>query len=451
MDGLKLNDVGAEPNSKRALGQDHAASLVMGAQPALPLPVVLWLAAIASSGTSLMITGIYFYMANQYRWGLKQNFLLAAGQGAVYIVGALNSHRITQRLRPRNALAIVYTLMAACAIWAMVMRHFPMWVSALLLLYTIISVISWPILESQVTTGTDSHTMSKRISTYNLVWAATGVFMLAVNGAIIQHLPIGVFLWPAAAHVITMAIVMAKAPRANAGESAAGALTGGITSETTEPPVRAPAALHCEPDLLRSRTLALWLSRLALPATYVVIYGLMSLMPSLPIMQKLDPTKQTLVGSIWMASRWVAFLVLGLTTWWHTRPRLLLAAAMVMLVAFVGVTVRPTDVLHHSTFTLDLLSMSFWQLALGACMGVVYSCSLYFGMVLSHGSTEHGGYHEALIGLGQVLGPGAGAIAAIVRPGNVGAGIMAVGSVIFLSAFAVVIASLIGSRREAEQ
>ena len=28
------------------------------------------------------------------------------------------------------------------------------------------------------------------------------------------------------------------------------------------------------------------------------------------------------------------------------------------------------------------------------------------GMVLSDGSTEHGGYHEALIGLGSVLGPG---------------------------------------------
>jgi hypothetical protein len=214
--------------------------------------------------------------------------------------------------------------------------------------------------------------------------------------------------------------------------------------------VRAPAALHGEPQLLRSRTLALWLSRLALPATYVVIYGLMALMPSLPIMRNLDPTRQTLIGSIWMASRWFAFLALGLTNWWHTRPRLLLAAAMVMLIAFIGVTVRPSDLLHHSTFAIDLLSMSFGQLALGACMGVVYSCSLYFGMVLSHGSTEHGGYHEALIGLGQVLGPGAGAIAAIMRPGNVGAGIMAVGSVIFLSALAVVIASMIGSRRARE-
>src|SRR5439155_15341633 len=138
----------------------------------------------------------------------------------VYIVGALNSHRITQRLKPRNALAIVYACMAACTIAAMLLNDSAALVSAVLLLYTIISVISWPILESQVTTGTDSHTMSKRISTYNLVWAATGVIMLAINGAIIQHWPMGVFLWPAAAHVATMLIVLAKAPSAAGAPSA---------------------------------------------------------------------------------------------------------------------------------------------------------------------------------------------------------------------------------------
>ena len=187
--------------------------------------MTLSLAAIASSGTSLMITGIYFYMANRYKWGLKENFLLAAGQGSVYIVGALNSHRVTQKLKPRNALAIVYALMAALAILAWRLNNSPAWVSALLLLYTIISVISWPILESQVTTGADSHTMSKQISTYNIVWAATGVVMLAINGAIIEHWPAGVFLWPAAAHVITMLIVLRRTP------SAAGALTGGSSRE----------------------------------------------------------------------------------------------------------------------------------------------------------------------------------------------------------------------------
>ena len=46
------------------------------------------------------------------------------------------------------------------------------------------------------------------------------------------------------------------------------------------------------------------------------------------------------------------------------------------------------------------------ELVLGLMVGFIFSASLYFGMVLSDGSTEHAGYHEALIGVGVVLGPG---------------------------------------------
>ena len=45
------------------------------------------------------------------------------------------------------------------------------------------------------------------------------------------------------------------------------------------------------------------------------------------------------------------------------------------------------------------------------------------------GSTEHGGYHEALIGLGWVLGPSAGVAAQSLYPAQVWAGVAAVGAV----------------------
>ena len=59
-------------------------------------------------------------------------------------------------------------------------------------------------------------------------------------------------------------------------------------------------------------------------------------------------------------------------------------------------------------------------------MGMIYSASLYFGMVLSDGSTEHGGYHEALIGLGSILGPGTAALTQLVWRGDIRAGVAAV-------------------------
>jgi hypothetical protein len=63
-------------------------------------------------------------------------------------------------------------------------------------------------------------------------------------------------------------------------------------------------------------------------------------------------------------------------------------------------------------------------------------------MVLSEGSTEHGGYHEALIGLGSILGPGAGALAQWLKPGDTRFGVLAVSSVLWISTLLATGASL---------
>src|SRR6185437_12183968 len=125
-----------------------------------------------------------------------------------------------------------------------------------------------------------------------------------------------------------------------------------------------------EPELIRKRKLALWMSRTALPATYTVIYGLMPLMPFLAVMKDLGKSSQTAVASVWLFARWIAFIVLALGTWWHTRPRLLLWAAVAMLIAFFGMTLPPTHGLHPA---VDLASMIAWQAVLGGALGIIYS------------------------------------------------------------------------------
>jgi hypothetical protein len=91
-----------------------------------------------------------------------------------------------------------------------------------------------------------------------------------------------------------------------------------------------------------------------------------------------------------------------------------------MLLMFLGICVpvsRFTGAPLGSA--ADLITLSACQLGLGLVLALIYSASLYFGMVLSEGSTEHGGYHEALIGLGQVLGPGAACVAQFLYPGSI--------------------------------
>jgi hypothetical protein len=123
-----------------------------------------------------------------------------------------------------------------------------------------------------------------------------------------------------------------------------------------------------------------------------------------------------------------------------------------MLIAFFGVTLRPSDFLHHVPGGIDLGVMMISQVALGLSLGMIYAASLYFGMVLSDGSTEHGGYHEALIGAGFILGPGAGAVGPILFAGSeVYAGIKAIGALVVISVAAVgFIAVWAGRGRSAE-
>jgi len=79
---------------------------------------------------------------------------------------------------------------------------------------------------------------------------------------------------------------------------------------------------------------------------------------------------------------------------------------------------------------------------------MIYTASLYFGMVLSEGSTEHGGYHESLIGLGQAMGAIAGMTAAWLRPGSTAAAIVAVSGVIGLTLVAATGVALSESGRK---
>lgn len=380
---------------------------------------------LASIGNTLLMVGIFFFTKNRFGWGMKENFLLAAVQGVIYVLGALAAHPLTGRMGRRTTLIVAYMLMAGVTIPAAIWPT-PVLTVCLLLTYTAIIAVSWPTIESLVSGCAAPNELSRRLGVYNLVWSGTAALALAANGAIIESWPAGMFLIPAGVHVMSVLLLVANP---NAEESpAADAMAR--NSESIAP----------EEALLRQRQLALWLSRIALPSTYVVIYSLMAMFPSLPMIKALSPTWSTLLASIWLIVRWLSFGVLSIGTWWHTRPRFLLAAAAGMLVGFLGIVLPAAIVARPDVGAMLLLCAA--QIILGACIGMIYCASLHFGMVLSEGSTEHGGYHEALIGLGSILGPGAAAVVQWTHPGNVYAGISTVAAVIGLSVMAAMAVSL---------
>jgi MFS family permease len=390
-----------------------------------PLLPVYLAESLSSVSTTLLTIGIFFYTEHYFHWGLRQNLLLAVGQGAVYVVGSLASQHIVARFGRRRGLLgvlIVLTLLPLVAMNA----PSPAWMAGTLIVYMFFASMVWPALESLVCSDIDAHAMSRRVGTYNLVWSSTNAVTLAASGAVIANWRGGLFVIPSIAHLVS-AVILWAIPAVDPPGSA------GTPDIAHEPP---------EPQLLAQRTLALWLARIALPATYVVVYSLSAMMPLLPVLQPHSTAGRTRIASVWMVARLLAFVVLGASVWWHTRPRILLGSAAVMLVAFWGITVQVSP--DHTT---ALAAMVASQAVLGVVMGVIYAGSLYFGMVLSEGSTEHGGYHEALIGVGSVLGPGAAALTQWRWPGDLRAGVIAVSGVIALSIVAALAVTIRAAKR----
>jgi MFS family permease len=373
--------------------------------------------AVGAISGALLTVGLPFFTHHRFGWDARDNFLLGAGQGVVYVLGALSAQPMAQRWGRRTSLVALYvllTLLGMAIAWTAVTGP-PALLVALVLGEMALVAATWPLLESLVSVGAGPEDLSRQLGVYNLTWAIAGSLTVALSGTVIQYAaPWAFFAIVAGGHLGALGLVLP-------------------VSDDPHQPVERPTAGRCavDPELFRQRRLALWLSRISLPATYVVVYSLAPVFPSLPALQAFSPATATVLASVWLVGRAVAFVVTGQTTFWHTRPRLLLGASVVMLLGFLGTVVPPTLVGLPLGPIVGVMVVA--QVALGLSLGLIYAGSLYFGMVLSEGSTEHGGYHEALIGLGQVLGPGVGAAVLWAYPGSLGASIGAVSGLLSVS------------------
>jgi MFS family permease len=379
----------------------------------------------------LLVVGLSFYTSHRFNWGARENFSVAAFQGVFYMLGALLAKGISQRWGRERSLLWLYSGMAAFAIAVSVSASMTWAVTTALLVVmeTGLVAASWPMLESLVSAAGEPSRLSKRLGLYNVIWSAVGAIAVAASGAVIQHAPAWAFFEIiAAGHLLAGALIFYRTrvvnPQYDRGDPA---------QSQARPEHKKPSATRplLDGTIVRRHHLALWLSRVALPSTYVVVYSVAPALPSLHAIKQLTPTIATVVGSTWLIARAAAFAVTGSTTFWHKRPGLMFLASVTMLFAFIGTIVpgalTKMDLLHA------LSAMVIAQIVLGFSIGTIYAASLYFGMAVSAGSTRHGGYHEALIGLGQILGPLLGATMQWIYPGTLWPAVTAISGVVLIS------------------
>jgi MFS family permease len=167
---------------------------------------------------------------------------------------------------------------------------------------------------------------------------------------------------------------------------------------------------------------------LANPFAYIAINTLIATIPGIAAKFQMSPMFAGFICSLWCFVRLGAFVVLWRWTDWHYRFRWLAASFAVLIASFATILLSPN---------LALLIVA--QIFFGGAIGLIYYSSLFYSMDGGSAKSEHGGIHEAAIGLGNCVGPAIGATSLQLFPLHTHNGAIAV-SVLLLGGFGGLVA-----------
>ncbi len=166
------------------------------------------------------------------------------------------------------------------------------------------------------------------------------------------------------------------------------------------------------PALAKKFQAMAWLSN---PFAYIAINTLIAVLPGIAVKFHLSRMEAGFMCSLWCFARVIAFVVLWKWPGWHYRFRWLSTSFALLIIAFAIILIAPS-----------LVAILVAQIFFGLAIGLIYYSSLYYAMHASETKSEHGGIHEAAIGVGNCIGPAAGATALWLAPQNATSGAWAV-------------------------
>lgn len=357
---------------------------------------------------------LYFFMQKEYGFGNKANLVLAALNGATYALTAWFGGRFAQRYGYFTALKAGYAIMALALIVGLVATTATGIVWAMV--FTVVGMsFTWPTLEALVSESEPREGLQHMVGIYNVVWAATAALANFSGGAMLQKLGLpSLFYIPIGLHVTQLGLTFWLESKADmrtearsidmARSSSAGSLVA-LQAEPATPAVRAI------PKARRFLRMA-WLAN---PFAYIGINTLIAVVPGVARRLELSTMAAGFCCSTWCFSRLGAFTLLWYWTGWHYRFRWLLLSYLGLVASFAGTVLAP-----------NVAVLVIAQLVFGGAVGLLYYSSLFYSMDRSETKGEHGGVHEAAIGLGNCAGPAVGAATLQLLPQHSQSGTVAV-------------------------
>ena len=364
------------------------------------------LAALNTLATSYFFNYLFFFLRDHFGFTNRENLWVCALYGFIYIFSAWQCGRFAQRRGFLTSLKLGFggltMLMIGGAVFDSLLA-----VLFILVGYSIVLLFTWPALEALVSEDETQQGVQHMVGVYNCTWAAGAAVAYFTGGQLYDWMNRGtVFVLPAilffAGYLLTLWL-------------SAQAKTVAVDLQ----PKLAGQKLHFpEASAYRQRVSPqgfLKMAWLANPFAFVAINTLWAVMPGLAAKLGLSPAQAGLFCSVWLFGRLGAFVFLWQWNAWHYRFRWLLAAFLTLMASFL----------------LMLLSAQLWlvvvaQVFFGLATGLIYYSSLFYSMDVGEAKGEHGGLHEAAIGVGSFAGPAVGAASLQFLPYHTNTGALAV-------------------------
>ena len=359
-----------------------------------------------SFATTYYLYYFYFFTHQKFGFGNKANLILAAVAGLIYVPAAIYGGRFAQRAGYFTALKLGFAIMV-CALTAGGFAGNSAAGHIAAMLITIVGMcFTWPTLEALVSEGEDYPGLQRNLGIYNVIWAGTGALAYFSGGAMLDRFGLNtMFYVPIAILCVQLTITFRLA---GATKHLSGRKMPTVLSAEVVPAVAHPRP----PEKARAFLRMAWLAN---PFSYIAINTLVAVMPGVAQRLGLSTTQAGFCCSVWCFARLTAFFGLWFWPGWHYRFRWLLAAYLGLVATFAVILLVP-----------NLAVMVAAELALGLAIGLIYYSSLFYSMDVGDTKGEHGGLHEAAIGLGNFMGPAVGAASLHFLPQLANSGALAV-------------------------
>lgn len=358
--------------------------------PPAPLAPVLAVTALNTMGAGIVTSGIFFLTRHGYGFSDLANYALGCLVGAGYIAGSLGvaplSAWLQRRFEAVSARGVLATVLIALALTCLLPITFagPTSVWILVALYSPLIGAVWPSVQGYVVGGRPANERRKVLGTFSLTWGSALVLAYWAIAPWCERAPAAILAALGGLHLLSL-IPLAMLPR--------------------DPSRRPARATHEAPppgyrELLRVFRWLLPLSSLLLNALSPYLPGAFDRL-GVPIVW------HTALVTCWLVPRAITFGWLGRSHRWQGRWSTPVWTLALMAGGFALCILAPVMARGGLGLAIAIAGL----LAFGIGMGFVYVAAIYYAQNVGRADVSAGARHEALIGVGFLIGPAIGALA----------------------------------------